>query len=250
MTSFQSPWPLPPAAFTLAENDLHVWVTSLNRSQTQLNQLWQHLADDEQARANRFYFDRDRNHYIVARGLLRQLLGKYLQVSAAKIAFAYGEHGKPALAASFAESGVTFNVSHAQGAALLAFAHKREVGVDIEQIRPLDDAVQIAERFFSPREVAVFTAVPDPQKPQAFFNCWTRKEAFIKVIGEGLSCPLDSFDVTLAPGEPAQLLQVKGSQAAAARWTLHNLQAAVGYAGAVIVEGQAGQLDCWQVPHL
>ncbi len=250
MTSFHSNWPLPPANLTLLENDLHVWVASLNRSETERNQLWQYLAEDEQARANRFYFERDRNHYIVARGLLRQLLATYLHVAAADIAFAYGEHGKPELAVSFAESGVQFNVSHAQGVALLAFAHKREVGVDIEQIRPLDDAEQIAERFFSAREVAVFTAVPDTQKPQAFFNCWTRKEAFIKVIGEGLSCPLDSFDVTLLPNEPARLLRVKGSETAAARWTMHNLEAAVGYAGAVIVEGQAGQLCCWQEPSL
>jgi 4'-phosphopantetheinyl transferase len=246
MTAFHSNWPYPSAPHALASNDLHVWVTSLNKPQAQLNQLWPLLTADEQARANRFYFDRDRKHYIVARGVLRQLLGRYLHVSAADIAFAYGEHGKPTLAAPFAESGVQFNLSHAQGVALLAFAHKREVGVDIEQIRPLEDAEQIAERFFSADEVAVFTAVPDTQKPQAFFNCWTRKEAFIKVIGEGLSCPLDSFNVTLRPGEPAELLQVKGSREEAARWELHNLEAAVGYAGAVIVEGRVGQLRRWQ----
>lgn len=246
MTSFHSSWPLPPANFTLAKNDLHVWVASLNKPQGQLNQLWEHLADDEQDRANRFYFERDRNHYVAARGLLRQLLSHYLHVAPTEIGFAYGEHGKPALAVPFAESGVQFNLSHAQGVALLAFAHEREVGVDIEQIRPLDDAVQIAERFFSAGEVAVFTAVPDTQKPQAFFNCWTRKEAFIKVIGEGLSCPLDSFDVTLLPKEPARLLRVKGSEAAAARWTMHNLEAAVGYAGAVIVAGQGEQLLCYR----
>jgi len=248
MTSFRSTWPLPPAKPTLPPDELHVWVASLNRPQTQLNQFWQHLADDEQARANRFYFDHDRAHYIVARGLLRQLLGSYLQLPAHQIAFDYGDHGKPELAAEQAVSGVRFNISHAQGVALLAFARQREVGVDIEQVRPLDDGEQIAERFFSQNEVAVFTAVPPEQKPQAFFNCWTRKEAFIKVIGEGLSCPLDSFDVTLKPGEPAELLQVKGNREAATRWRLENLEPAAGYAGAVIAEGREWQLRTWQWP--
>ena len=248
MTSFHSTWPLPPTKPNLPKDKLHVWVASLNRPQTQLNQFWQHLAEDERARANRFYFDHDREHYIVARGLLRQLLGSYLQMPAAQIEFAYGEHGKPELAAKHANSGVQFNISHAQGVALLAFSRHREVGVDIEQVRPLDDGEQIAERFFSANEVAVFTAVPPEQKPQAFFNCWTRKEAFIKVIGEGLSCPLDSFDVTLKPGEPAELLQVKGSREAASRWKLQNLEPATGYAGAIIAEGREWQLRCWQWP--
>ncbi|WP_420643161.1 4'-phosphopantetheinyl transferase family protein [Candidatus Leptofilum sp.] len=248
MIPFLSAWPPSPANPTLPADELHVWVASLNRSQTQLNQFWQHLSEDERARANRFYFDHDREHYIVARGLLRQLLGNYLQLPAHLIAFAYGEHGKPELAAEQATSGVRFNISHAQGVALLAFSRNREVGVDIEQVRPLDDGEQIAERFFSENEVAVFTAVPPEQKPQAFFNCWTRKEAFIKVIGEGLSCPLDSFDVTLKPGEPADLLQVKGSREAAARWRLENLEPANGYAGAVIAEGREWQLRTWQWP--
>ncbi|WP_420630864.1 4'-phosphopantetheinyl transferase family protein [Candidatus Leptofilum sp.] len=248
MTPFRSTWPPSPARPGLPDQELHVWVASLNRPQPQLNQFWQHLAEDERARANRFYFDHDRAHYIVARGLLRQLLGSYLQLPAHQIAFAYGEHGKPKLAAEQATSGLHFNISHAQGVALLAFARHREVGVDIEQIRPLDDAEQIAERFFSKNEVVVFAAVPAKQKPQAFFNCWTRKEAFIKVIGEGLSCPLDSFDVTLKPGEPAELLQVKGSQEEAARWRLENLNPANGYVGAVIAEGREWQLRYWQWP--
>ncbi len=184
----------------------------------------------------------------MARGLLRQLLGSYLQLPGQDIAFVYGDHGKPELAAPQAQSGLCFNISHAQGVALLAFARHCEVGVDIEQVRPLDDGEQIAERFFSRNEVAVFTAVPPEQKPQAFFNCWTRKEAFIKVIGEGLSCPLDSFDVTLKPGEPAELLQVKGSREAAARWKLENLEPAEGYAGAVIAEGREWTLRTWQWP--
>jgi 4'-phosphopantetheinyl transferase len=248
MISFHSTWPLPPPNPSLGPDDLHVWVANQNRPQSQVDQFWHYLAEAERARANRFYFDHDRKHYIVARGLLRLLLGRYLHLPPTEVAFVYGDHGKPDLAPVQAQAGVRFNISHSHGVALLAFARQREVGVDIEQVRPLDDGEQIAERFFSKSEVAVFTAVPTPQKPQAFFNCWTRKEAFIKVIGEGLSCPLDSFDVTLKPGEPAELLQVKGSRETAVRWRLENLEPAAGYAGAVIAEGRAWALRCWQWP--
>jgi len=248
MIPFHSTWPLPPPNPTLGPAELHVWVAGQNRPQPQLDQFWLYLSEDERARANRFYFDHDRQHYIVARGLLRLLLGRYLQIAPTEVAFVYGDHGKPDLVPAQAQAGIRFNISHSHGVALLAFAREREVGVDVEQVRPLDDGEQIAERFFSRNEVAVFTAVPAPQKPQAFFNCWTRKEAFIKVIGEGLSCPLDSFDVTLKPGDPAKLLQVKGSREAAARWRLENLEPAAGYAGAIIAEGREWLLRCWQWP--
>ena len=110
MTAFRSTWPLPPAKPILPQDELHVWVASLNRPQPQLNQFWQHLNEEEQARANRFYFDHDREHYIVARGLLRQLLGSYLRRPAHEISFVYGEHGKPELAAEQANSGMRFNI--------------------------------------------------------------------------------------------------------------------------------------------
>ncbi|MEZ4590189.1 MAG: 4'-phosphopantetheinyl transferase superfamily protein [Chloroflexota bacterium] len=125
----------------------------------------------------------------------------------------YGDHGKAGLGPAQAASGVRFNLSHSYGWRCWRLPSIEKRGWILKsKVKPLDDGEQIAERFFSKNEVAVFTAVPTPQKPQAFFNCWTRKEAFIKVIGEGLSCPLDSFDVTLRPGEPAELLQVKGSR--------------------------------------
>lgn len=248
MVSFQSAWPYPAQAIHLPHNEVHVWAASLNRPAAQLERLWSILASAEQKRADRFYFERDRNHYVAARGLLRTLLGLYLQLAPQAVAFTYGEHGKPALAPSLARGDVRFNISHAQGVALCSFTRGREIGVDVEQIRPLDDASQIAERFFSAHEVQVFTAVPPAQKPEAFFNCWTRKEAFIKAIGEGLSCPLDSFDVALAPGEPARLLQIKGSPEMAARWQLHTLTPAAGYVGAVIAEGREWTLRRWQWP--
>ena len=171
MTSFYSTWPFSPPNPTLGQDDLHVWVAAQDRPQAQQDQFWSYLAEDERARANRFYFAHDRAHYIVARGLLRLLLGRYLHILPTEVAFVYGDHGKPDLVPAQAKAGVRFNISHSHGVALLAVAREREVGVDIEQVRPLDDGEQIAERFFSKSEVAVFTAVPAAQKPQAFFNC-------------------------------------------------------------------------------
>lgn len=246
MTSLVTAWPPVPANLALNAGDVHVWCAFLDRAPVQLERLWQTLSAEEKARANRFYFERDKNHFIVARGVLRTILGRYLDVAPAEIAFAYGEHGKPELASSFASSTLQFNLSHAQGVALYAFGFGRALGIDVEKIRFLDDAVPIAARFFSAWESSVFRAVPDEKKPEAFFNCWTRKEAYIKAIGEGLSCPLDAFDVSLAPGETARLLQIRGSEEAAARWTLYTLTPATGYVGAVVIEGSHCQLSCWQ----
>ena len=237
-----STWPLPPKNIDLNENAVDIWLVGLEQSDTVRAKLWPLLNEEEQARAKRFYFDIHRHHFIVGRGLLRILLGKYLNLAPEKIVFAYGEHGKPYLP----NTTLNFNISHSYGMALLAFTQGRELGVDIEQIRPLEDAAAIAKMNFSAKEVAEYTAVPDTQKPLAFYNCWTRKEAFIKAIGEGLTCPLDSFDVTLIPGEPAQLLQVKGSAAEANKWRLQSLNPVEGYVGAIIATGQDWQLNCWQ----
>ncbi|KAA3659253.1 MAG: 4'-phosphopantetheinyl transferase, partial [Chloroflexi bacterium] len=197
----------------LAANQVHVWVVSLNRAEAERRNLYQHLSADERDRAGRFHFDRDRFHYIVGRGILRQLIGRYLGINPAQIEFEYGEYGKPMIHTTqqMPDGWLEFNLSHSHGMALYAFVIDREVGVDIEQIRPLSDAHSIAERYFSASEYEKFTAVPPTLQPQAFFNCWTRKEAYIKAIGDGLTCPLDAFDVTLTPGRPAQLLRIRGS---------------------------------------
>lgn len=244
----QTVWPRCPIPLDLVVGEVHVIVAALNRSAAERSSLWLLLNADEQQRANRFYFAKDRHHYLVARGLLRTILGEYLQVPAASVQFEYGEHGKPALGGQAAESGIEFNISHAQGVALLAFARGRALGVDVEQIRPLTDAAEIVTRFFSANEVDVFRQVPGSQQPEAFFNCWTRKEAFIKAIGEGLSCPLHSFDVTLRPGEPAALRAVRESQHSAADWQLRDLRPAVGFAGAVIAAGKDWELQTWNWP--
>lgn len=247
MSSPVAAWPPPPAELHLDSDDVHVWCTFLDRPPEQRAPLWTTLAVEEKNRANRFYFEQDKNRFVVARGVLRTILGRYLNVEPAKVAFSYGEYGKPEVAPAFASDYLCFNVSHSDGIALYAVSWRYRLGIDVERIRPVDDAAQIAARFFSPWENAAFAAVPDPQKPQAFFNCWTRKEAYIKAIGEGLSCPLNAFDVSLAPDEPARLLRIRGSEAAAGRWSLYALAPAPGYTAAVAIEGIVGTLCCWHI---
>jgi 4'-phosphopantetheinyl transferase len=194
------------------------------------------LAPDERERAGRFHFERDRNRYMVGRGRLRQLLGHYLAIPPAQVVFAYTDHGKPYLAPQPGRPDLTFNISHSQQFALLAFAWGQRLGVDVEVIRPLSDAAALVRRFFAPAEVVAWEAVPPQQQAEAFFCGWTRKEAFIKAIGDGLSYPLDRFVVSLQPHEPAQLLEIEGSPAAARKWEMASLRPFPQTIAAVIVE--------------
>lgn len=205
------------------------------------------LAADEISRADRFHFAKDRDHFIVARGLLRTLLAAYLGADAAGLRFAYAEKGKPSLAdASNAGSqpdAVNFNLAHSHGGALYAFSRGRELGVDLEFIRENFEGEKIAERFFSAAEIETLELVPRELKEQAFFECWTRKEAYIKARGEGLSMPLDEFDVSLRPGEPAALLRNHKDPDEVTRWTMRSITVSAGYVAALVVEGHDWKLQ-------
>jgi 4'-phosphopantetheinyl transferase len=192
------------------------------------------LADDEKRRAERFHFAEDRERFTVARGALRVLLTRYVNAEPTAIRFTYNSYGKPALVS---DQPVRFNVSHSGGVALYAVAKNREVGVDVERVRPEFAGEAIAERFFSPREVEALRGLPRSQIVEGFFNCWTRKEAYIKARGKGLSIPLDKFDVSLAPGETAVLYADRDCPAETGRWQMWNLCPGPGFAGAAAVEG-------------
>lgn len=211
-----------------------------------MHDLQQTLDGNERVRAERFYFRRDRNHFIVAHGLLRLILSRYLNIEPSDLRFCYSPYGKPMLAKEFDGDRLRFNLSHSHGLALYAVTRARELGIDIERIRPDLTYEQLAERFFSPREVAALRAVPTSRRLGAFFSCWTRKEAYIKARGEGLSFPLDHFDVSLAPGEPATLLSTIGDPLETRRWSLRELDLAPGYAAALAVEGHDWRLKFWQ----
>ena len=239
-------WCEPPKTLSLARHEVHVWRSELDKPAFDVSSFLRTLTPDEQARAERFHFQRDREHFIVARGVLRAILGRYLEAEPDRLRFSYGEYGKPDLAEVRGGDSVRFNMSHSNGLALFAVTLDRELGVDLEWIRPGVADDQIAERFFSPREVRILRALPRELQDEAFFNCWTRKEAYIKAKGEGLSMPLNLFDVSLAPGEPAALVSTAADPQEASRWTLRELFPAAGFAAAIAVEGDGWQLNCWQ----
>jgi 4'-phosphopantetheinyl transferase len=246
MTSLEHHWRPPSAELTLSSSEVHVWQASLDPAASCVEQLQRTLSAEELHRAARFHFPRDRRRFIVARGVLRDILSRYLSVPPAELGFRYSAYGKPALADMTDEEGLCFNMSHSHEMALFAITRGREVGVDIEYLRTAVACEEIAEHFFSARERATLRALPETRKHQAFFNCWTRKEAYIKAHGEGLSLPLDQFDVSLAPGEPAALLATRGDPREALRWSLQALTPAPGYVAALAVEGQDWYLTCCQ----
>lgn len=245
-----SEWAAPPDRLLLLPDQVHVWRVTSHQPDAVVAWLHSLLTPDEQRRADRFYFEKDRRQFTVARGALRMLLSGYLNIEPSRIRFCYSHYGKPRLDGGDPDTLLRFNLSHSHGLTLMTFALGRELGIDVEWLRPDLACDEIAERFFSPAELAALRALPPDQRLQGFFNCWTRKEAYIKAIGTGLSTPLDQFDVSLAPEEPARLLATRTQPSEARRWSLEALNLEPDYAGAIAVEGDGWQLHCWHwMPH-
>ncbi len=236
-------WGFTPTAPTLAPDRADVWWVHLEQNVPQINDLAALLPPDEQERAARFHFEMHRRHFIVAHGMLRLILAYYLNCQPEQIEFSYNAAGKPALATG---EGLRFNLSHSHEMALVAVTDGREVGVDIEFVRPLDDIDRLAASTFSAYEVAAWGQLPQIQQHEGFFNCWTRKEAFIKALGQGLLYPLDQFDVSLEPGKPARLLHIAGDPQAVMHWSLCDLNLTKPYIAALVVEGQGWSLTSWK----
>lgn len=230
----------------LAEDEVHVWMVSLDEPPIPLGQLEGVLSSEEADRACRFHFARDRRRFAAGRGLLRVLLSSYVGASPAEMTFSTSYYGKPSLARPCCPEDLQFNVSHSDSWLMIGVTRGRPVGVDVESVRPLQDRDQIAERFFSATEVAALRSLPLEVRTEAFFTCWTRKEAYIKAVGQGLSLPLDRFAVSLAPGEPAALLMVDGSSETAAQWTLWGLSPGAGSVGAVATQSRDVELVPWR----
>jgi len=198
------------------------------------------LSDAERHRARRFAFDRDASRFIVARARLRQLLAARLGVRAQAVEFEYGAYGKPVLSRRFADSDLHFNVSHCDDVAAYAFSGGHAIGIDVEAVREISDADNIAVRYFSRLENATYRSLKPCHRPLGFFNCWTRKEAFIKAQGDGFGYPLDRFDVSLAPGEAARLLRVGDESGELCGWRMMSFSPAPGFVGAVVTEDNGG----------
>jgi 4'-phosphopantetheinyl transferase len=224
-------WSRPAHDVALQEDEVHIWLACLDVDAQERTRLTSYLSADEVSRAARFVFPRDRDHFIVARGRLRELLGKYLHCSPDAMQFKTGRYGKPSLLDD--RDPLRFNLSHSHGLALYGFCMGRELGIDTEKIRPGFAGEGIAERYFSPAEQRDLAELPKELRDTAFFLCWTRKEAYIKAHGDGLQIPLDSFDVSLKPDEPARLRSVDSE-----RWNMRSFAPAPEFVAAIIAEGE------------
>jgi 4'-phosphopantetheinyl transferase len=239
-------WSWPPETLLLGTDDVHVWRASLNSSAVSIEKSSQILSTDEMARADRFYFDLDRNHFIVARAWLRIIIGSYLKVDPAELKFDYSIYGKPALAKPFIETtGLDFNLAHSGELALYGITLRRKIGVDLEQIRPDFVFDGIARRCFTTDERAQISSLSNAARPRAFFEYWTRKEAFVKAKGVGVSFALNQFEVTVRSNEAALLL-TQWDPAEVDRWSLHAVDVHPDYAAALVLEGSDLQLSRWE----
>jgi 4'-phosphopantetheinyl transferase len=241
-----SPWSDPPPTFSARRDEVHVWRIALDEPDDVVSRLAGVLAPDERARAARFLAPVHGQRFRVGRGMLRAILARYLGLEPDRIEFTYGPHGKPSLAAASRTADVRFNLAHSKDVALLGVCLGRELGVDVEAVRPLEDAERIVGRFFSAREQADFFGVAPELRQHAFFLGWVRKEAYIKAIGTGLALPLADFDVTLTPGAPPRLLHVAGRPEEPRRWSFAQLDVGDAFRGAVAVEGEGWRLHCWR----
>jgi 4'-phosphopantetheinyl transferase len=221
----------------LSPDEVHVWRAPLDLDPDTLSGLKTTLAPDEISRAGRFVFPRDRHRFVAARGILRQLLAAYLVCSPRSLRFHYGQYGKPALHPGNPEVSLQFNLSHSQGLALYVFGINRAVGVDLELIRPDFGGEELAQHFFSPREQMDLHALPPDLIAKGFYNCWTRKEAYVKARGDGLQIPLDSFDVSLIPGCRETLNSTDSS-----RWELRSFELEPQFVAAIVAEGSGWEL--------
>lgn len=205
------------------------------------------LAGDERERGARYVFDRDRDRFTVRRAALRTILARHLGCRPQELCFVAGPHGKPRLAGRHATSDVCFNLSASHDLAVCAVTRGREIGVDVERLRPVDDALDLARRCFSTIEHAALRRVCG-DVTGAFFTCWTRKEAFVKALGSGLAQPLDRFSVSLDPDDGARLLDIDGDRDEAARWWLAELHPRAGFTGAIAALGGPADVIWSEVP--
>lgn len=243
------PWSAPSSAYpTLLRTEVHVWCASLDVPRWYERRLAGTLSSDERTRAAGFFFERDRERFVVCRGLLRAILGRYLDIKPDRVQFRYEPCGKPALLGTSGTAGLQFNLSHSHGLAVFAVACDRAIGIDLERVRPISDFQRLAERILTAREKVLFRVLPLREKQDLFFKCWTRREAYAKASGDGLFRPLNQIDFSMSPGESPRLLSIEGNAQEAARWSIRDFVPSSGYAAALVVEGHGWHLACWRWP--
>lgn len=238
-------WLTPPDVLMLEKDEIHVWRIPFDSKTAQWKAFYHLLSSDELKRADRFYLQKDRDRFITARGTLRIILGKYLRLDPQDVRFFYGSNGKPLLSEKDG-IGPCFNISHSHDNALYAFTYGRRIGVDTEYICCNRAIMDIAERFFTSRELTMIQSYPPRMRHEAFFKLWTCKEAFLKAAGTGLSFDLNKVEVSARAGEPVRLVSIDGDSREASSWSLILLETDYCYASALAAAGCDWQLKCWQ----
>ena len=236
-----SDWSPPIDPLDLRPHQVDIWRVFLDLPPVTVKSFESTLSEGESQRAARFHFPADRDRYIIAHGCLRDILSRYLQNKPSQLNFSKNSYGKPVLE----NHTLDFNLSHSKAFALIIVAQGCKVGIDVECIRSNMEHEKIANRFFSSSEVTELMALPVEQKITGFFNCWTRKEAYIKARGLGLSLPLDSFDVTLSPNEPVHLRSAHPNPQEARCWTLISLEIDAGYVAAAAIDDRELNVRLW-----
>ena len=226
----------------LRGSDIHIWHAALSGSTDELAEFHSQLAADEKARADRFFFERDRNRYIVGRGTLRTLLASYLDTEASQISFKYGPQRKPELATPSGERALQFNLAHSNDWAAYAFGWDRPLGIDLEHIRPVADVDDLVQRFFTARESALIRSLSGDEKWKTFFQIWTCKEALLKAHGSGLTTALDQFEIALDAKANPTVIPVGEDSEGLAVWQLVILDLVPGYTSALALQANSRTL--------
>jgi 4'-phosphopantetheinyl transferase len=232
-------WPYTEPVPPLAPNGVHVWAWDLDR--TPLDSDWNILGEEETLRARRFVYPRDRDRYVRAHSAMRTLLGSYVGIAPANIAFSTNAYGKPQVASEEGAEQIQFNLTHSAGVAALAVSRAFELGIDIEQIRPIES--EVAKHHFSPRELLTLGSLPPQQWLPGFYRCWTSKEALLKGEGLGLNLPLDGFDVEVHPQLPPALIAVAPHINISSGWPLAELAPAENFIGTLAIRDRAGTFE-------
>ena len=243
---YTSNWNLPAGNIDLLTGDVHVWSVFLDVKEDELHVFQQTLNSEEQLRADRFYFELDRTRFIVSHGLLRIILGSYMNVEPGKLQFSYDSQGKPFLAESFQGKKLEFNMSHSHEFALYAVTFNRQVGVDLEYIYRFAETDWLANRILSKQEKSAWRKYPANERLDVLFRYWTCKEAYVKATGEGIAQPLEKIHISLMRGSEVRLISINRSIPEASRWSLQELHPFPGFAAALVVEGFDYRLNHWQ----
>ncbi len=238
-------WTTPPDKISLPERTVDIWRIPLQANDESIKMCRARLSPDEIVRANRFLKEIHRQRYILGRGKLRQLLARYREADPAELRFRYSDHGKPDLTESGDGRRLRFNLSHSADMAVAAVVWDNEIGIDIEFMRSNVDFLKLANRFFAKSEAEAMRETPTGQRKEMFFRIWTRKEAYIKAHGEGLSLPLDEFEVSTGADEPPALLQTHFDPEDKNRWSLAAIEIKDGYQCTLACEGSAHPLRFW-----